>query len=398
MKNILFILIMSMSILIASQAGCEPTVEDPTETPEPPPSVEKTPTPDKTDKPTILVTRERFEPIPAPDVQVLPSDDSVHEPYRVIILLDNSRTPMTLCPEVAETPDNSRARRLMKETTVFLVNLLAAVNGPTNPEAQIGVYTLYGRDQSGSLESMTLAQLRSAAEYEGDPEWSDELEKALKEAGIDEGGYATAIQRLRTGEVLGEDAEQVIILITDGFTGDYSNFDADTRRQSFKEELEALALQENKTSFIVLRLECPGMENNDTNLGRMYQTDVLNWDAWSGLKLIEHITVPLPESLATHSSNIMSLVAARPYIPKIIQLLSLAPFENLMPRLSPGDGTYGWEWKQEGDADGSRHQMPGDTGVFRLWVVRSSEVQGASYDLVVSREAEPFSVAAKSGA
>lgn len=370
--------------LAITLTGCNDGEPEPTVTPTP--TATAGPTISSTSSATTSSPQEIFEPFPTPDVQPLGPTISGPDPYRVVFLLDNSITPMTKCPEAPEMPDNSRARRLMKETTTFLVNLLAAVNGPTNPGVQIGVYTLYGWNKNDGLGSMTLTPLQPADNYEWDPGWSNTLEQVLKGPGIDEGGYAPAIQRLRADGVLGSDEKQIVILITDGFIGGYSSESAKDKRQSLKDELEALALQENETTFIVLRLKCPGLENDTTYLGTAYDTDVLQWNALSGLNLIEHLTIPLPGSLMIYSSNSLTLAPTRPYAAEITQLLELESFESLLPRLSQGDGTYGWGWKQEGDTRGPHHTLPGDTGIFRLWIALSSSVPGAGYDLIVSRE------------
>lgn len=161
--------------LAITLTGCNDGEPEPTVTPTP--TATAGPTISSTSSATTSSPQEIFEPFPTPDVQPLGPTISGPDPYRVVFLLDNSITPMTKCPEAPEMPDNSRARRLMKETTTFLVNLLAAVNGPTNPGVQIGVYTLYGWNKNDGLGSMTLTPLQPADNYEWDRDGQTHLNK-----------------------------------------------------------------------------------------------------------------------------------------------------------------------------------------------------------------------------
>ena len=266
----------------------------------------------------------------------------------------------------------------MRDIVGFTTNVLAAVNGPRKGESvEIGLYTVYAANASDAagLDPWTILPYQNAAEFELDPEWADSLRAALDMPGVDDGGYAPIIRRLREYGVLDESREQIIVLLTDGFVGNYTAELAKDLRDDFEGELEALDAG-NKTTFHVLRFECPGLtgEGQDSDetkrLIQIYETDVERWNSLAGQELIHQIVVPLPPGRTVAFSNNMTLYQ-RPHTEAAVTLIE---HPSLAPLLPQSEGNMsGWGWIEERSSASLPVELPGDTGVLRLWAVASSD-------------------------
>lgn len=318
--------------------------------------------------------------------------------YRVVFLIDNSQTPMTTCPAIPEEPKDSQAREAMRGIVSFMTNILAAVNGPARGDlVEIGIYTTHAEEDehATTLAPWTILPLDKVHRLEDELEWADDLTDALEAEGLDKGGLAPIIRTLRQHEVLDNSHEQIVILITDGFTGNYV-LDAEVirLREEFKAELEQL-YEEQKTTFHVLRFDCPGLipetgQQDDRRLYNIYDMDLERWNSLAGLQLINQIVVPLPSR--PHQQNALSLTAPllfqeRTYTSAAVALLQHDSLAPLLPQGTPG--ASGWGWIHEGDSESQNLELPGDTGVLKLWAVRSTN--SAGFKARIEREGDSVS-------
>ncbi len=391
-KKLGFIILLAMGLLWLAACGPNP---DPTPTPEPSPPAASTEQALEMTPPPVRVLS--LFGTAVPDDEVLGPDPGgdFADAYRVIFLLDNSKTPVTKCPAAADagaekTPQNSAARRTMRDITVFLTDLLAAVNGGAGrPELQIGVYQAYHESEApdsatpdpGDLRPWTVLPLQPAAGFERDFAWVTALDNALSEPAVNVGGYGPMVRRLIKNDVLVTDkgARQIVVFMTDGYTGDYPDFDADLMRDDFEVVLRQLALQKN-TTFHFLQFECPGLADN-----KSYEEDKRYWTSFAGLYWLVYRTLPLSEAPALG----VNVLSHRPHAETVVDLLSDPSFAPLLPAPPAPNGASGWGWLPEGQVMGDVLQLPGDTGALRLNVVRSDEY--STFKVVLARDDETYS-------
>lgn len=393
-KHLVMLSILTFLVLVIISVGCRP------EEPEPTPQI-YTPVATVEGTPTITPTFQTFTaaikatPTPTP---ATPTPSPISGGYRVIFLLDNSNSPLDECLTEAQDPAHSEAHRAMRDLTVFVVNVLAELSRRA-PEAdvKVGIYNIFAlnpRDQ-GDPDRHKLLALQSVGDLW--PGWEQRMVTSLETQVADLPGLDVG-WLLPSGEdegdsdqdsdrpaVLTGEGNDIVILITDGYTGYYpvpyplptvapsatATDTPDEIREIYVEQLNTLTNIDG-VGLKVLRFDCPGLtqDNSSEFQANIYQDDLEQWRSWDEDDLAQ-MTLDLPSTAGASESFLEAAQAL------------LAPFEQtaIWPQNSQ-DGQEGAGWYNGSPAELA---LPANTVSLTLRVV-SAAGGAASYHLRVERD------------
>lgn len=399
-----------------------------------------TPTPTRAwPTPEIILTE---TPMPTP----LPGYAATPAARRVIFILDNSDSVVEECFAIRQEPAHSEARQAMSDMVVFLVNLFgeleraaATRSGTPSLTIEVGVYALHPYHDVWTAQPLReLVAVQDVAELRAG--WDEPMAALLDARSINMygwdvdwlGGTDSGAAPLPSVLDLGETGHNVVILLTDGYTGvpptpapgaAPAKEPSEVRRQ-FGQQLSELP---GNIEFNVVQFNCPNLA---TDLGawptpdglykeeQMMRDDAHMWQELAELKDdggrgIEFYPLNLPRSAWPRHD----LVAAwQSFAPVAQSLLAQLNVPALCPPITlAGDyGLAGSGWLSPADAAGpaateacvtaggeeiapahrlpSRDapgSLPGDTATFALRLVAASGGSGG-YSVFFRRGGQTF--------